>query len=72
MITLKEAKKKFQGEWIAFLIHQNGQEHEPSGEVLEHDVDKHELHKKLRANKINDAYITYAGPFIKPGYEVMF
>jgi hypothetical protein len=72
MITLREAKEKYQGEWIAFLVHQDGKESELSGEILEHDFDRRELHKRLREKKIKKAYVTFAGELIKPGYEVMF
>ena len=71
MVTLSKAKKRFHGEWIAFFIKQNGKDKDPLGEILEHDVDKRELHRKLRENEIKDAYITFAGPPVKPGYEVM-
>jgi hypothetical protein len=72
MITLIEAKKQYDGEWIAFLIQQDGRDKEPCGEILDHDTDKRELHKKLRNKKIKEAYITFAGPVVKPGYEVLF
>ena len=72
MIRLKQAKEKFKDEWIAFVV----KEEEPTGnllgEVLDHDKDKRLLHERLRKNEVKYAYITYAGPYIKPGYEVMF
>jgi len=70
METLKEAKKKFEKEWIAFLVKEEIPE--ISGKVLDHDKDKHALHKRLREKKIKYAYITYTGPYIRPGYEVLF
>lgn len=72
MVTLKEAKKQFKEEWIAFLIKEKQPSEEIFGEVLEHNKDKRELHKQLRKREIKDAYITFAGPYVKPGYEVMF
>lgn len=72
MITLSEAKQQYHGEWIAFLIQQDGRDKEIFGEILEHDFDKRELHNKLRNKKIKEAYITFAGPVVKPGYEVLF
>lgn len=71
MVSLKEAKEKFEGEWIAFLI-KTEDDGRPMGEVLDHDKDKRTLHERLRQKKVKDAYITYAGPFVRPGYEVMF
>lgn len=71
--TLEEAKKKFSGEWIAFLVHEEKEELEKmEGEVIEHHRDRRELHKKLRERNVRNAYITFAGPLIKPGYSVMF
>lgn len=72
MITLSEAKKQYSGEWIAFLVQENGRSKEILGEILEHDFDKRKLHNKLRIKKIKEAYITFAGPVVKPGYEVLF
>lgn len=72
MISLSEAKKQYHGEWIAFLIQEDGRDKEILGEILEHDFDKRKLHNKLRNKKIKEAYITFAGPVVKPGYEVLF
>lgn len=70
MTTLKEAKKKFEGEWLAFLVKEEIPE--LAGEVLDHDKDKHILHKRLREKKVKYAYITFTGQYIRPGYEVLF
>jgi hypothetical protein len=71
--TLEEAKEKYSGEWIAFLVTEEKEEIEKmEGEVIEHHVDRRELHKKLRQRDVKNAYITFAGPLIKPGYSVMF
>jgi len=72
MTTLSEAKKKFEGEWIAFLIQENEKNGDTLGQILEHDSDKRKLHKKLRKRNVKDAYITFSGPIVKPGYEVLF
>lgn len=71
-MTLKEAKEIFKEEWIAFFIKEERPGGEILGEVLEHHKDKRELHRRLREKKVRDAYITFAGPYIKPGYEAMF
>jgi hypothetical protein len=71
MISLKEAKRKYKGKWIAFFIEKE-KDSNPLGKVLDYDEDKHLLHERLRQKKVKRVYITYAGPYIKPGYEVMF
>ena len=71
-MTLKEAKEKFKNEWIAFFVKEEMEDGELVGEILDHDFDKSTLHERLRQKKMKYAYITYAGPYIKPGYEVMF
>jgi hypothetical protein len=71
--TLKQAKKKYPGEWLAFLVTDEGDKpDELIGEVLIHKKDRREVHEQLRRKKVKNAYITYAGPLIKPGYSVMF
>jgi hypothetical protein len=70
VITLREAKEKFKGEWLAFLVKKETPE--VAGEILDHDKDKHTIHERLRAKGVKYAYITYAGPYVKPGYEVLF
>jgi len=71
--TLEQAKVKYSGEWIAFLVHEEKEEIEKvKGEVIEHHLDRRELHKKLRQRDVKNVYITFAGPLIKPGYSVMF
>ena len=71
MMSLKEAKNQYKGKWIAFFIKEerNGNTY---GEVLDSDVDKTQLHERLREKKVKEVYVTYAGPYIKDGYEVMF
>jgi len=69
-MKLKEAKKKYKGNWIAFLIESNG--NNPEGKVLDYDKDKSLLQERLRGKNIKEVYITYAGDYIKAGYEVMF
>ncbi|OIN98192.1 hypothetical protein AUJ66_01440 [Candidatus Desantisbacteria bacterium CG1_02_38_46] len=72
LILLKEAKKQLKNEWLAFVIKKELSEDEILGEVIAHNKDKRELHKNLRAKKVKDAYITFTGRYIKPGYEIMF
>ncbi|MBI3301613.1 MAG: hypothetical protein HYZ72_06000 [Deltaproteobacteria bacterium] len=72
-ITLKEAKHLYPQEWIAFRVEKEGKEvDEAQGQVLDHHKDRREIHRRLRERAVKDAYITFAGPLIRPGYEVMF
>ena len=72
-ITLKEAKQLYPQEWIAFHVEEEGEDvDEARGQVLDHHRDRREVHRRLRERAVKDAYITFAGPLIRPGYEVMF
>lgn len=71
--TLKRAKENHPGEWIAFIVKQEKDEIDQlEGEVIEHDRDRRQLHSRLRERNIKSAYVTFAGPLIRPGYSVMF
>ena len=71
--TLEQAKTKYSGEWIAFLVYEEKEEIEMlEGEVIEHHKDRRKLHERLRQRNVKNAYVTFAGPLIKPGYSVMF
>lgn len=72
-ITLKDAKRKYPQEWIAFVVEEEKEDvDETRGRVLYHHPDRREIHRRLREQGVKDAYITFAGPLIRPGYEVMF
>ena len=72
-ITLKEAKQIYPQEWIAFFVEEEKADvDEIRGQVLDHHRDRREIHRRLRERGVKDAYITFAGPLIRPGYEVMF
>ncbi|MBI3799448.1 MAG: hypothetical protein HY268_21085 [Deltaproteobacteria bacterium] len=72
-ITLKEAKGRYPQEWIAFRVEKEAKEVDDNrGHVLDHDRDRREVHRRLREKKVKEAYITFAGPLIRPGYAVMF
>jgi len=71
--TLEQAKKSYSGEWIAFIVKKEKEAVDKlEGEVIEHDISRRELHRRLRERNIKKAYVTFAGPLIKPGYSVMF
>ncbi len=72
-MMLKKAKQLYPQEWIAFRIEKEGKEVDDAyGHVLDHDKDRREIHRRLREHAVKDVYITFAGPLIRPGYEVMF
>jgi len=71
-MKLQEAKKKYKGEWLAFLVVKEIKGKEVEGRVLVHTKDRRLLHQILRDKRVKNAYITYAGPMVKPGYAVMF
>ena len=72
-ITLKKAKQLYPQEWIAFCVEKEGTEVDDArGQVLDHHRDRREIHRRLRERAVKDVYITFAGPLIHPGYEVMF
>jgi hypothetical protein len=41
------------------------------GQVIAHNPDRRELHRELREKKVDRAYVTFAGPVVKPGYAVI-
>ena len=72
-MMLKKAKQLYPQEWLAFRVKKEGKEVDDArGEVLDHHKDRREIHRRLRKRAVKDAYITFAGPLIRPGYEVMF
>ena len=71
--TLEQAKKTYSEEWIAFIVKEEKEDTEKlEGEVIEHHKNRRELHRRLRERNIKNAYVTFAGPLIRPGYSVMF
>ncbi len=71
--TLEKAKKNYSEEWIAFIVKEEKEDIEKlEGEVIEHHKNRRELHRRLRERNIKNAYVTFAGPLIRPGYSVMF
>lgn len=68
---LSEIKSRFKNEWIAFKVIKRISESDFEGELIDHDMDRRDLHKRLREKKIEDAYITFSGPVIKPGYATL-
>jgi hypothetical protein len=41
------------------------------GKLLAHNPDQRELHRELREKKVERAYLTFAGPVVRPGYAVI-
>ena len=70
-VSLEKAKQEFAGQWLAFLVTEEISTGELLGQVIAHNPDRRELHKELREKKVDRAYITFAGPVVKPGYAVI-
>jgi len=68
---LSKIRSRFKDEWIAFKVTKKISDTDFEGELIDHDTDRRELHKRLREKKIKDAYITFSGPIIKPGYATL-
>ena len=68
-MKLSDAKKRFDGEWLAFQFAEKGSE---AGKVLLHEKDRHLLHKKLISKKAKaGVYVTFAGPMLPKEYSVI-
>ena len=70
-VSLEKAKQEYAGQWLAFLVTEETPTGELLGQVLVHNPDRRELHRELRLKKVDRAYITFAGPVVKPGYAVI-
>lgn len=71
VVTLEEAKRRHAGEWVAFLVVDELPSGALLGHVLAHNPDRRELHRELRERKVAHAYVTFAGPVLKPGYTAI-
>jgi hypothetical protein len=70
-VSLEKAKQEYAGQWLAFLVTEEMPTGELLGKVIAHNPDRRELHKELREKKVGRAYVTFAGPVVKPGYAVI-
>jgi hypothetical protein len=70
-VNLDQVKQQFAGQWLAFLVTEETPEGELLGQLIAHDHDRRELHRELREKKVKKAYVTFAGPIVKPGYTVI-
>jgi hypothetical protein len=69
--NLEEAKREYAGQWLAFLVEEEMPTGELLGQVIAHNADRRDLHRELREKKVDRAYVTFAGPVVKPGYAVI-
>jgi len=69
--NLERVKRQYAGQWLAFLVSEETPTGELLGRLIVHNYDRRELHRELRENKVKRAYITFAGPVVKPGYTVI-
>ena len=70
-VNLENAKQRYAGQWLAFLVTEETPAGELLGQIIAHNRDRRDLHRELREKKIERAYVTYAGPPVKPGYAVI-
>jgi len=70
-VNLENAKQQYAGQWLAFLVTEETPAGELLGQIIAHNRDRRDLHRELRERKIKRAYVTYAGPPVKPGYVVI-
>ena len=70
-VSLEKAKQEYAGQWLAFLVTEEMPTGEVMGQVIAHNPDRRELHRELREKKVDLAYVTFAGPVVKPGYAVI-
>jgi len=70
-LNLEHAKQEYAGQWLAFLVTEGTPTGELLGELIARNPDRRELHRELRKRKVKRAYVTFAGPVIKPGYAAI-
>jgi len=70
-VSLEQVKQRYAGQWLAFLVLEETPAGELLGQVIAHNRDRRELHRELREKKVQRAYVTFAGPVVKPGYAVI-
>lgn len=70
-MSLEQVKQQYAGQWLAFLVTEETPAGELLGQLIAHNPDRRELHRKLRKKKVERAYVTFAGPVVKPGYAVI-
>ena len=70
-MSLEQVKQEYAGQWLAFLVGEETPTGELLGQLIVHNPDRRELHRELRKRKVEQAYVTFAGPVVKPGYTVL-
>mgnify|MGYP001059455074 CR=1 FL=1 len=71
-VSLEQVKRQYAGQWLAFLVIEETPTGELLGQLIAHNPDRRDLHRELREKKMARAYVTFAGPVVKPGYAVIF
>lgn len=70
-VSLEQMKQQYAGQWLAFSVSEETPAGELLGRLIAHNLDRRELHRELREKKVERAYVTFAGPVVKPGYAVI-
>lgn len=71
-VSLEQVKRQYAGQWLAFLVIEETPTGQLFGQLIAHNPDRRDLHRELREKKMARAYVTFAGPVVKPGYAVIF
>ncbi len=66
---IRELKREYEGEWLAIEVTERKDQQPIKGKLIGHNKDRRELHNELRKREVLGAYLTYAGPLVRPGYE---
>ena len=61
LVKLSYAKKKYKGEWLAFLIVKELKNGDLKGKLIAHNKNDHKLHEDVRKKDVDGVYITFAG-----------
>lgn len=70
-VSLQQLKQQYDGEWVAFLVVEETPNGDLLGQMIAHNHDRRELHRELRKKNVERAYVTFAGPVLKPGYTAI-
>ena len=70
-VRLEQIKQEYAGQWVAFLVTEERATGELLGQLIAHDPDRRQLHQELRKKSVERAYVTFAGPVVRPGYAVI-
>ena len=72
IIDIPETEAQFQDEWLLFEVLETDDLNQPTrGRLLCHHPDRQVVHKCDMQLRPHHAYITFTGPVVAEGYEVV-